>query len=1090
MASQWQNISIPFSSGVDAKSDPRQLNTSGVVELVNGEFDGINRINKRTGFVAVAEDLEISKIIAAERGVLGIGTLSESASGAVTSIEFGRSPITVEETSMLSCTRQEFGPIETKGDRFWGFEYGAVSATLGLAAVVFVGNRAELYWRRFGKNVFVGSVEISASADYWFVGAFSSNIGFSTDTPTFGIVYGEDQDLYVRRLNFASQTLTTPALIASTVYKRSGAGEGNSLVAYMSAPHDGSRTQRAVCWINESNNPGINLDEYARSVIVNDDSVARAQTVGGGLMASYAATLGDTLDEPISCACAIDTDSNVFTAYAVLDANGLRVQIGAVEPYTEEASDADGTLVNTINFQNGSDALESKYSAGAESNNRHMEVQLAVVPDPTTAGRAYVFVAMNGHGRIVYFTVTRPGDNSGLDLGTVVDLVDNTNDIHNAGVTWKLFGQPFARGSKLFVPLLEVSRRNSDGFAEADDETDSTSVETRRVYMLELPGKKIVAVPIPDLLPADFPESPENPYWIPRPISNSTASLGVDRESGVFHWPTPAFKTLGQSGQGGFLSLVVNELRFDDVHGSQVMAGGSVLLGDASTRLFDGREIEVNSFPTAPLALDRSVVFNPGGTVYTFAAVFRRIDGTGRVHRSEPVFFETYVENAAGSSSVGNIRSLGFDCCVEDGWDVEFYRTTTNGSVLYYIGTASAVGQTPASLANSVSWTSFINQGDDGLEVADDTLIGNATLYTTAEVPAGQPAPSDSAMFALGNRIVLAARGGALWVSKPIVPGLSAEFSPLLVFNAPNVDQIVGGVEMDGSAILFSEDKTYRMTGPGLSAGASGAGYQISELASEDGCLEDSPIVVTTNGAYYVSKQGPCRINRGLQYEHIGLPIQPEWDGAGAVGITVDPEKHLVRYYSGSGIVWAYNWQLGRWSSYDIDVSNVRGAVRSQGRDYVLVYPAGNPTRTGLNGIFAQREVWAEDSSVFTDNLTSYALRWKSGWISGSGPQGYMRVRRLALLAANLSDHTLAVNIRYDYDDTIAQTISFDESSGIAVGDDNYQFRARMNRQKCSAIQIEIVSSGGSGAELSLSNLTLEIAAMSGLSRLRSEQTL
>ena len=103
-------------------------------------------------------------------------------------------------------------------------------------------------------------------------------------------------------------------------------------------------------------------------------------------------------------------------------------------------------------------------------------------------------------------------------------------------------------------------------------------------------------------------------------------------------------------------------------------------------------------------------------------------------------------------------------------------------------------------------------------------------------------------------------------------------------------------------------------------------------------------------------------------------------------------------------------------------------------------------------------------------------MKIKTAWINLAGIQSYQRVYGFHILGESIDKHTLTVNVYYDYDtSTIVDAYTFSTTSAT---DAVLQFKGHLSKQKCQAIQFEVVDADNSGTTdegYTLTEIALEL---------------
>lgn len=477
--------------------------------------------------------------------------------------------------------------------------------------------------------------------------------------------------------------------------------------------------------------------------------------------------------------------------------------------------------------------------------------------------------------------------------------------------------------------------------------------------------------------------------------------------------------------------------------------GGVVLTGvSAFTGLIVGQVLQCTTTPTAvPTGTYITQLDQTNSKIYLSANMDDAASGAKT--------FKTY-DQATVSVTVPTLRAT-----LKSNVSVALYRTAVNGSVFYRTSSLT-------SLTYSSTSTDSVTFSDT---TPDAVLIGNEQLYTTGGEISNIAAPAVSALTKFKNRaIYLSPENPYQWgYSKQAITGSPVEFNSLEFVQ--NIDQGIGqitaAVPMDDKLIFFGPTSKYYVVGDGPTPAGTNNDFSAgTAIAGSTGCSNPASIVEIPAGLMYQDAQkGIYLLGRALDETYIGADVE-SYNSLTVTSASKIPNstKVIFTYSSGSAIV--YDYFVNQWET-DVYPS---GIVDSAIYNNTWVYIQSN----GL--------ALKQDSTLWTDNTAVVPLSFKTGWMSFAGIEGFQRVRELQILGTYKSAHTLTVNIYTDYSTTASQTVTIPVTADPAP----YQFGIKIVKQKCEAIQIEIIETQSPtyGEGLSLSSLAFRVGVKKGLKKL------
>ena len=162
--------------------------------------------------------------------------------------------------------------------------------------------------------------------------------------------------------------------------------------------------------------------------------------------------------------------------------------------------------------------------------------------------------------------------------------------------------------------------------------------------------------------------------------------------------------------------------------------------------------------------------------------------------------------------------------------------------------------------------------------------------------------------------------------------------------------------------------------------------------------------------------------------------------------------SNVIRFSLSNSVVLVYNWENKLWS-VDKNILAL-DAVNHQNAYYYT------------NGTQLVRETNEGDLFPYLDNTTSYNMNFVTSWIKLSGLTGYQRIYRVTLQGVFIADHTITVNVFYDFDTASSETVSIAATTGL------YEYEFLVARQRRKAVKFEFIFSGDN-ANATVSSLEL-----------------
>lgn len=396
--------------------------------------------------------------------------------------------------------------------------------------------------------------------------------------------------------------------------------------------------------------------------------------------------------------------------------------------------------------------------------------------------------------------------------------------------------------------------------------------------------------------------------------------------------------------------------------------------------------------------------------------------------------------------------------------------------------------------ADSVTYTDTQN---------DNQILGNNILYTTGGVIENIAAPACAAMTLFKSRLILldAEDRNTLWYSKQVIQGTPAEMSDLFtLYISPTVSAqgstgpVTTLAALDDKLILFKHSAAYYIVGTGPDN--TGGNNDFSEpvfITSTVGCTNQQSLVFIPEGLMFQSDKGIWLLGRDLSTKYIGAPVE-QYTNEGTVQSAVNvPGTNQVRFTLDSGVTLMYDYYYKQWGTF----TNV---------------PAISSTLYGdLHTYLDNRgRVFIETPGSYLDRSAPVLMSFTTSWLNLAGVQGFERAYEFYLLGNYISPHRLNITVAYDYNPSPAQQVVITPDNipntwgseslwggGNAWGGEGgsiEQWRVFFAKQKCQSFQISLQevfdpSYGPTpGAGLTLSGLNIVIGAKKGRPTLRASR--
>lgn len=502
-------------------------------------------------------------------------------------------------------------------------------------------------------------------------------------------------------------------------------------------------------------------------------------------------------------------------------------------------------------------------------------------------------------------------------------------------------------------------------------------------------------------------------------------------------------------------------------------AGNSLLITGGILQSYDGGNISEYNFNVYPEMRSADITESVGTGVltllglYSYVVTYEWMDAFGQLHISNTsniIQFQLTGANRTLTLVIPTLKLTQKGLVTSSNYfpnpvTIGIYRTVANSSGPFY---KISSGNTINLSSTTTNTLTFV----DG--AADTTITAFQQLYTTGGVVTNSPPPAVAALTTYNQRVIAlpSETKTQFWYSQQVVPGTPVTFSAFFTWNVDTAGgDLTAFLQMDDKLILWKARNIMYMVGQG--PGTNGANNDFTTpqtIPTDVGTNSQRSVCMTPIGAIFKSLNGWYLLDRSLSVKYIGADVE-SYNGIGVTKTVLVPGVTQVRAYLDNGSVLVFDYYLNQW--YHFSSITTVDAVVSQ--DLVKVVNS-----SGL--------VWKETPGTYTDNTAFVGMSIQTSWLQFADVQGFQRLWMVELLGTYKSSHTLRVEIAYDFDPTVAQTVDIPVTSSVVP----YQFLVTFTKQKCQAIRLTIsdVQNGAAGESFSLSALTFYFGIKQGLRKL------
>lgn len=526
--------------------------------------------------------------------------------------------------------------------------------------------------------------------------------------------------------------------------------------------------------------------------------------------------------------------------------------------------------------------------------------------------------------------------------------------------------------------------------------------------------------------------------------------------------------------------------------------GPHLVYGGALPGVYDGAKSGELGFLFTPWSVTRKeriaggdLPATDGGTnsyTYSYKYCFARTLSDGSIVRS-PMSNSTTASYVAGAnlSIEIHVPMVGLSAWFDPAQDGTSYDPGTCLEIYRSVGLSPTAG--PPIGSNTFTLyarvISFQEKSNRVYRFVDDGSIErpNGAAEPFDDLLRIQP-PSFVHTILHENRI-WGIHGDLLYFSSEVTPAELPIFAAEFTIPVPGGSPTALG-SLDDKLIIFSRKGIYELAGHGPSLtlldNDFGAPRQVS---TDSGCLDPKSVVKTPFGVGYRSNAGLCLLDRGLNVNFSGLPVQDTLDDDDIILDSAIDGDQMLLYFLTENYRLVFDYLENAWFK-DVFETGVgapkRVAVSREGAVYTL----------HATGAFAQSAV-SFDTSAASANLWVYS-EMIFGRFSSAGLEGWQRFRSADCLFLRRGACTLTMQYMSGYQAAVDTDHPYTEADVVAraptVG---YIFAQQISSNAPMDVsgQIRIAdgppaiigASGDAGEGLWFLGMTIDFEAVSGTNR-------
>ena len=1037
-----QTVTLPFSQGVDTKTDPKQVPAGKLLELENGVFRSPGQLQKRNGHVKLSQTIATGGTITSSAALGRYGDELLLADGSdLYSYDNAAdqwndkgpfNSIYTTKTAVVRNTdtqRMQDSAIHPAGLQAFIYEQTSVNPSTG----------------PYYAGVFYSIVDTTTGQ----IVVSSTNIGTTTYYKPRVLVVNDVFVLYVYCTDGRIYAATIPVAAPST------APTFVSLTANVNNDYSSSNTSPNfdVCVMDNATAQAVYLAFNNRQ----GGTSINAYNFNNPLAASpaYHAEIANRISRAITV-----FPNNIDTAGAMGPLVAFSTDSGS-SPYTPSLA-----LFQFDKALNPVNNLVHSFGGALFNPNDIAHITGAPSGPPGVLGvEIYFDTTLLVTRRVSKYAGTFAG---GFTL---------TQDWAPGSF---LGGKAFLRGATVYVPLLWNSSLQS-------------------TYFLVDSNNYPVAKALPTLAGPYTPQYSTSPFSVSNWVMPTLASI-TSPASDVYSIALVEQATANGSGGAAQVGISGLTLDFNNPTNSFQFAelGNDLHWSGGILQMYDGVDVVEHGFNLYPEGLQASAVSDPTSSIepgtYQYKATYEWIDNKGNLHRSAPSTPVTVavLANEAVEVDVPYLQ-LTDKRDARSPVQLILYRTLvlSGTPTTEFHRVSSLTAPTPNVVGGAPPFIGGLPRATITDKLSSVDAQSRAFLYTTGDILPNFPAPPAKSVTLHRNRlwVVDSENPLTIYYSKDRAAASPVEFAGEAFSKTvdPRGGPVTALASLDDKLIVFKRTHMFFLIGQGpIDTGAQNDLSDSILITTDVGCIDPRSVVGTPVGLMFKSAKGIYLIDRSLQGQYIGAPVEA-YNQQTITSATLAPNVNQVRFTLGNGLTLVYDYFMQQWSVF----TNAYAVDSVLWNDTFVMLRAG--------GV-----VWREAPGIYTDVGAAIKLKATTAWLSFANVQGFQRVRRAQVLGTWKSSHNLQVTVYNDFLEAPTQQVTAypvtpgayggasPYGSGTPYGgtQQGYQWRIDLARQKCQSVKftVEDLPVGSPSEGMALSAISFEVGAKKGLNKLPADQ--
>ena len=461
---------------------------------------------------------------------------------------------------------------------------------------------------------------------------------------------------------------------------------------------------------------------------------------------------------------------------------------------------------------------------------------------------------------------------------------------------------------------------------------------------------------------------------------------------------------------------------------------------------------------------------------YFYILRWKWIDSAGQVYRT--------AESTSGSITTVNVNSsvsvdyyapaCGFPNATQV--HVEILRTPVGGNGSEFFKITPGVY---AAATNVTAISTFVDTASDLTLAAGEPFV---PFSAGGPLPPVSPPPLNVVIEHRNRAVGINAEDPRrIECSNEYSHGASLTWTGVIVLMAP--EPLYALASQDGHLIGFAKDCVYVWSGDLPDARGEGPTLPLAtKIPSGVGTDQPRSVVVTELGVgFYSSKKGFWLIDRSLQPQYIGAPVETTSQGQTVSGATVHPTYTQVRWTTEGGTTFVLDTFLSKlgqgpvWTTFTGQPC-VHSIVHA-GKWYLL-------TSTGK--LFEEDLTRWQDGTALNGGAfvagTAFTARLHVSDVNFAGVGGFVRVLRGHLLGEWYDSHQVKITLTSDHSGNAGQVFSFDAS----VQPDPYELEFDPSAYQAKSTAMDVIIEDTIDYQtrgFAWSALMFEVGTKSGLPR-------